>query len=62
MNSFQCFDNNQFQPELDGYFSFIGQKDLENKNNILKLTLKKRKNKNTKIDGNISNKKENVFR
>ena len=52
------YKKNQLFADLKSNFSFIGQKDLENKNNILKLTLKKEKNKNTKIDGNISNKKE----
>ena len=52
------YKKNKLFADLKSNFSFIGQKDLENKNNILKLTLKKEKNKNTKIDGNISNKKE----
>ena len=52
------YKKNKLFADLKSNFSFIGQKDLENKNNILKLTLKKEKNKNTKIDGKISNKKE----
>ena len=52
------YKKNQLFADLKSNFSFIGQKHLENKNNFLKLTLKKEKNKNTKIDGNISNKKE----
>ena len=37
------YKKNQLFADLKSNFFFIGQKDLENKNNFLKLTLKKEK-------------------
>ena len=42
------YKKNKLFADLKSNFSFIGQKDLENKNNILKLTLKKEKIKTQK--------------